>query len=417
MTVPPQDPIPSLQKALSHKLEYVRQRARIILLTLEGQDENTIAESVGVSPRTVLKWQNAWAQDGLWIFPQEVFTDTMPVEDEHDADIDDDEDDEQLPLNVNDEQQEAEFDLMAFKDAPNILPNDSMAEAGRKLMLHNLAQMQHYLPTAIIGEDIEGVHKMRVATRRLRSVLDIFVRYMDTDAYRIVQKRLRQTARRLGGVRDLDVFRGYITQYIETELSGDTEPLLPLFAVFDAQYGKARRRLEKWLNGEKYSNFVLTFSAMLQSGDTQLGEDLHLYEVNQMVPRLIYADLEYVRLHRPFLSQAGPDELHAIRLDLKRLRYALESFAEVLGAEVETVIKALKRQQDHFGELNDMHVAVKLLNDWMKSLAKPDRDAAKAFRHYCQARAEALTAQVPSVWEEFDNQQIRRALAQAVGAL
>lgn len=419
----PQDPVPSLEKALAHKQEYVRQRAQIILLTLEGQGEDAIAEAVGVSTRTVLKWQHAWATDGLWIFPQEVFADAGATDGsatdarDEDADLAEDDDDDDDDLILMESDGEDLLDLTSYKAAPGIGPSDTMADAGRKLMLHNLAQMDHHLPIALLGEDIEGVHKMRVATRRLRSVLDMFVRYIDTDAYRTVQKRLRQTARRLGAVRDLDVFRGYVAAYVENELGGDPEPLLPMMAVLDARYNRARKRLEKWLNSDKYQSFFKHFSAMLTSGDTQLSDDLHVYEVNQMVPRLIYADLEFVRLHKPFLSHADADQLHAIRLDFKRLRYALESFSEVLGPELSVVIKSIKGLQDHMGEMNDMYVAVEILKELGGELAKPDREPVKAFRNYCAARADALQATLPQVWDTFDNQQIRQALGQAVGAL
>lgn len=413
MTTPPTNPIPSLQKALDHRQEYVRQRAQIILLTLDGAEDDAIAEEVGVSPRTVAKWQNAWMQDGLWIFPQEVFTDEQDIVD--DVDEDDDDDDGFLPLDTDDD--DTDGSLAAFVDAPGLHPDDSMAEAARKLMLYNLAQMAHYRPIALDGTDIEGVHKMRVATRRLRNILEMFVRYIDTESYRVVQKRLRQTAKRLGEVRDLDVFRSYVAQYVETELSGDSESLLPMFAAIDTRYDKARKRLEKWIGSDKYDAFVGSFESMLNKSHAQLDEQMHTYAVNQMVPRLVYTYIEYVWLHRNFIADADPEQLHAIRLDFKRVRYTLEFFSEVLGPEAAAVIKACKVMQDHLGEINDMYVAAALLREISSELAKPDREAVKAFRKYCVQRAKSLEEDVPMMWETFDNKQTRQALGLAVGAL
>src|SRR5688572_21869623 len=87
----------------------------------------------------------------------------------------------------------------------SVSPQDTMAEAGRKVLLADFIKMLKHEAGARTGEDIEDVHDMRVATRRMRSALRLFESYFKpkwVDAY---SRRLRKIARALGVVRDLDV--------------------------------------------------------------------------------------------------------------------------------------------------------------------------------------------------------------------
>lgn len=428
IATPPADPIPSLNTALDHKQVHVRQRARIILMTLDGKDEDRIAEAVGVSKRTVAKWQNAWDQDGLWIFPADVFTKHVP--DSTSAGQHTDAVQEATTVETVDTQHE---EPEAVTNAPEatlpprveldpefdltLLASDSMGEAGRKLMLRQLEALLKWEAVAVEGEDIEGVHKMRVATRRTRNILEVFVRFIDMDAYKTVRKRLAKTAKRLGDVRDLDVFRVTAQHYIDTELDGDGSALQPMFNELDTMYGKARKRLMRWLSNKDYDSFVQDFAARLQNGKLKFEADMYTYRVEQMVPRLIYTYLEYVRLHEPLLQDASVEMLHELRLDMKRLRYVLEFFADVLGDDVQTVITETKTLQDYLGDLNDHDVAANIIRELSGNLSGDDKAAAKAFRKYCQQRVETLRANASDAWAAFDSTHTRQALGHAVGSL
>jgi CHAD domain-containing protein len=424
---PPSNPVPSLKKALNHKQIHLRQRARIILLTLDGKDEDAIAEEVGVSKRTVAKWRNAWAQDGLWIFPSEVFTQPMnatPATHTDETHTDDvpstpphaDTPATAQPTTPPEPQFPPRLDT-GFAAEIQLLPDDSMPTAARKLLLRNMARLVEWEPAVREGIDPEGVHKMRVATRRLRSVMEIFVRYIETDDYKSIRKPVRKTARRLGDVRDLDVFMETVHRYIETELNGDTAHLAPMLNALDKPYKRARKRLIRWLDHDKFDDFVQDFVTDLRRDDIEMVTDWHRYTVSQMVPRLIYTYLEYVRLHEPFLPDADIEMLHEVRLDAKRLRYVLEFFDDVLGPEASTVVESTKALQDYLGALNDYSVANDIARELQDDLSGKDKDAVKAFRSYCKAQVKALQDNVATAWADFDTPELRAALGAAVGRL
>ncbi len=79
-----------------------------------------------------------------------------------------------------------------------ILPDDSLAEAGRKVMRYHFAQMLRHEEGTRLGEDIEALHDMRVATRRLRAAFEVFGEAFEPDALKPHLKGLRATGRALG---------------------------------------------------------------------------------------------------------------------------------------------------------------------------------------------------------------------------
>lgn len=382
-----------LQAYLQHDQPYIRQRAQIILLTLEGTDAPAIAEQVGVSLRTVQKWQKAWEAEGMAIFPP---FDEAPTPDPADAA-------QPIAPRLN----------VSLREQAGVLPSDPMSEAGRKILLQNLEQLIVYEPIARLGTDSEGVHKMRVATRRIRSAFDLFGDYL---AYKRVRKYARQTARQLGAVRDADVFLAKTQAYIDTALGGDSTPLEPLLVVVQRHRKKARKSLIKWLNSEAYDRFIVQFYSRLQDPLlVELSEKPNAYLVRQVVPRVVYATLEDCRAFEPYIGGASLDTLHALRINLKRLRYVLEFFDEVLGSTTSDVIKVIKQAQDHLGDLNDAHHAVTYLAA-IQAETGPD-DAIEAYRATRRQAIDTLYSSFADVWAAFNSPTFREQLALAVAVL
>ncbi len=95
---------------------------------------------------------------------------------------------------------------------PFIRAKDSFAEAGRRILKRHLEQLvsrQYGLP---YNADVEFVHEMRVATRRLRAAMRIF-RGAFADRFRQQTERLRTLADLLGAARDADVFLQFLQNY------------------------------------------------------------------------------------------------------------------------------------------------------------------------------------------------------------
>ena len=88
----------------------------------------------------------------------------------------------------------------------DIAPEKSLEECARKIITTRLHEMMSFKEGAIDGTDIEYVHDMRVASRRLRAAMRNFADcFTPKKEFRGYLKRVERITSTLGDVRDLDV--------------------------------------------------------------------------------------------------------------------------------------------------------------------------------------------------------------------
>jgi len=333
------------------------------------------------------------------------------------------------------EPEEAAIRILPFPeptDTIGILPADSLVEAGRKVMRFQFAQMLRHEAGTRLGEDIEALHDMRVATRRLRAAFEVFDQAFDTAALKPHLKGLRMTGRTLGAVRDLDVFMEKAQAYIETLPLERRPGLDPLLTRWKEQRETARAHMLEFLDSPEYARFKRRFNIFLNTpgaGACPIPTDEPApFQVCHLAPALVYERLASVRAYDPWLKNAPIERLHMLRIEFKKLRYTLEYFREVLGKRAFDVIADVKLLQDHLGDLNDAQVATQILTEFIASLELSQHDLPIAERenieevvNYLAARhAERhhLLVTFPTVWAaHFQYRTFRRNLASAIAAL
>jgi CHAD domain-containing protein len=312
---------------------------------------------------------------------------------------------------------------LPLTEKAGIQPDDLMSEAGRKILAYFFARMLAEEEGVRQGAAVDPIHDMRVATRRLRSALDTFEAYYHYKAIKPYVKMLRKVGRALGAVRDLDVFRLKADKYAEGLPDDRRRGLQGLLDDWRSQLDDARQTLIEVLDGDSYTEFVAEFAHFVTTPDKDAIKIPHKersmpHQVRHVAPRLIYQRYEVVRAYETVLGEASLGALHLLRIDAKRLRYMLESFAEVLGPEAKTVIESVKMVQDHLGELQDARVAVMLMSDFVHDAGEETQTS--AVLQYMAVREEEkqrLLAAVPQVWQAFTHPDIRRALALSVAVL
>ena len=308
-----------------------------------------------------------------------------------------------------------------------VLPDDPMSEAGRKVLLLHFSRMLEHEEGTRLGEDIEELHDMRVATRRMRSAFDVFAPYFDPKILRPFVKDLKCVGRALGRVRDLDVFMQKAQRYVDQTAQEHHMSLTPLLETWKMRRELERVEMSKTLDDKAYRRFVQSFGTFLATegaGALPLSPGRPTaYRVYQLVPALIYGRYEVIRGYEPLLADAPIKTLHALRIEFKRLRYALEFFREVLGSEVEDVIKEVVTVQDHLGDLNDADVACSLLISFLQEWIQEDRreririDGVTRYLLDQQLELRTLIDTFPQTWQHFNHQKLRRNLAIAISVL
>jgi CHAD domain-containing protein len=311
--------------------------------------------------------------------------------------------------------------------SPGLLPDDRMSEAGRKVLRFHFERMLAHEEGTRVGEDIEELHDMRVATRRMRAAFRVFSPYYDQKVLQPHIKGLRRTGRALGGVRDLDVFMEKALRYLEMLAEVERTDLDPLLEIWREQRQTARERMLDYLDGKRYERFVQRFQAFVMTeGEGALpipkGKPF-VDQVYQIVPTLIYERFQVVRGYQNVIENAPIEMLHSLRIDCKRFRYSVEFFREVLGVEAEGVIKEIVIVQDHLGDLNDADVACQLLIGFLDQWSgRERRDQIKigGVTRYLvtkQGELQTLVNSFPDVWRNFIRPEFRVKLASAISVL
>jgi len=317
------------------------------------------------------------------------------------------------------------------KKNPGVKPADTMAEAGRKILRFQFAHMLNHEEGTRLGEDIEELHDMRVATRRMRAAMDVFGPHFKRKAVKKQLKRLRIAGRTLGRVRDLDVFMEKTLRYLGTLPQNEHAGLDPLVNGWEQKRTAEREKLISYLDGEDYSEFKKDFNEFTSSPEESAVSIPETNptpnRVNHIVPVLIYSRLTAVRAHETLLPNAAVEQLHALRIELKKLRYALEFFQEVLGKESKAVINELKKLQDHLGSLNDANVACQILSGFIeKEEARQNKlplheqqnlEPIVAYLANQHAERHNLMSGFPKLWERFNRRETMRNIALSISGL
>ncbi len=195
-------------------------------------------------------------------------------------------------------------------------------------------------PGTRLGTDPKELHRMRVATRRLRAFLRAGGELLDPEWADPLRSELRWLGGVLGPVRDLDVLIDRLAAGVET-LGSDGIEGHKLVQTLERERRRARRVLQSALESGRY--FAL-LDALDRPARTVAEEPT--------LPQIHAAEHKKLRKAVGALGPGSPDdELHEARIKVKRARYA----AELLGDS--GYVKAAKVLQDVLGEHQDAVVA------------------------------------------------------------
>lgn len=322
-----------------------------------------------------------------------------------------------------------------------VKPTDSMAQLACRIFSYQFSCMLSHEEGTIKGEDIEELHDMRVAVRRMRAAAKIFEAYLDSEQLEPHLKGLRRTLGSLGDVRDLDVFREKAEKYLKTLPPEHEHDLDPLFAVLTEEREKARKNMIDYLDSEKYRAFKRDFSDALASPETLIlsvtnkKHDALPHRVREVLPLILYARLADIRAYSEWMEglYLPVERLHRLRIAAKGMRYTLEFFESVLGEDAKNLIKELKTFQDQLGDLHDTVVALDLLGSYLRtgewgSVESEKASGKKKFFEGVEGSAEGIEAYLayreeelqtllnafPDAWGKICNGNFRERIENAV---
>jgi len=239
-------------------------------------------------------------------------------------------------------------------------PNDPAATHVRVKLDVEIRALLAHEPGTKSGADPEDLHQMRVALRRMRSVLKLSGRLVGPDA-EPVRAELGWLGQSLGEVRDYDVLIGHLREVVAEFEVRDQPAARRLVSKFVTERGGAKRRLTRALTSPRYASMLLDIGRLarqpaaeeLTSGAEPTAADL--------VAGLAKPHRKLAKAVKALPADPPDDALHALRIYGKKLRYAAEMAkpaAKKKQAErIQRLLKATKNFQTVLGDHQDACVA------------------------------------------------------------
>jgi CHAD domain-containing protein len=257
-------------------------------------------------------------------------------------------------------------------------------EAAVELLQSRVGTLREHLPAAR-SQDVEGIHDMRVASRRLRAFLKEHRKLFDAKIGKRFGRRARTVTRALGPSRELDVTIGL---------------LLEVAAAFESPAREAAEHILMRLRVRRQESVLGIREGIRAVEAPAFDENLVALCVSLREPATCYLDTAkdgLKRAHKQLLSaydawkeSRAEEDLHQVRICFKKLRYTCELYEPLYGSEMKDRLKALKGAQEALGDWND----VRVLRDYVQELSEgAPEEAAAGVPALCQvleSKAEAL---------------------------
>jgi len=233
--------------------------------------------------------------------------------------------------------------------------NPSLEHVLAALRAH-LEAIHTHEPGTRAGRDPEHLHEMRVAIRRLRAILRAASSLFERKWAGSLRGELKWLGTELGHVRDLDVLQAYLRSRIKRLPSPERRASAVLLRSLEKDHARARNALRTVLAGPRYRRLLRRLDIALRR------------------PRIVAADVslldvaaeEFKKLRsavKDLPDTPGDDDLHEIRIKVKRARYAAELVRETTGRQGERFLKQAKALQDVLGEHQDSVVVEQRLRE------------------------------------------------------
>ncbi len=275
---------------------------------------------------------------------------------------------------------------------PAIVAGMSVREAFLEIVQNCLIQVQENAKGMLAGEeDPEFLHQMRVGVRRMRSAFSIFSRHFGREAFLETVSGLRWLGGELGPARNWDVFLQETLPSIESALPEQDFSMLREKAQRIRE--KSRIRAISAVSSTRYQSLLLELGALLCRNAQA-----------RPLPVEEFAKETLARRYRNFeragkgIASLDHQELHALRIEGKKLRYAAEFFTPLHPSRSSrNFLSAIGAMQDALGAINDAATTVHLLDE----LAGEAPEATGVMKGWVARDTAANLERLPSRWESF----------------
>ena len=297
--------------------------------------------------------------------------------------------------------------------------------AGRAFTLIGRACLRHLVANepATKLRDAEALHQVRVALRRLRAAISLFSDIVSDNRIDAIKNELRWLAREFGPARDLDTLFIEVLKPLRKQHANEPG-FISISKMFARKRLKSHRQAQEAVQSARFRTLVLDTAEWVEAGLWCKSEDPQIRARRDM-PIEVYAAEQLsqrekkIRRRGAKIGDLSPEQLHRLRIQVKKARYAAEFFSSVYrgkkAAKRFKIIKSsLMQLQNCLGGINDVTTRKVLCTD---IIARPGRGlTAEQNRHRAfaagliigdqQAQIQQLLDRARKAYSRFDSAKI-----------
>jgi CHAD domain-containing protein len=273
-----------------------------------------------------------------------------------------------------------------------------------------LDNINRNIPGVLEDWDSEFLHDLRVAIRRTRSGLSLVKKVLAVVLVDRFKRDLGLLGSLTGPTRDLDVYLLNREDYLG-RLPPSLQPgLNDFFTDLARRRQLEQKKLMRILRGKKSRAILHAWHRSLHSEDRQPAP-LAGVPIGELAGQIIVKCFKHVLRDGKALDAATPDaEVHRLRIQCKKLRYAIEFFSSLYPKDkIQVVIRQLKKLQDILGSFNDLSVQQEMLRLSLEKLRGSPRrnlEQGAALGGLMQSlfqEQQALRGHFAEAFEQFSN--------------
>lgn len=272
-----------------------------------------------------------------------------------------------VPLDVE-HTSKAEYGYLLFSAAkpsvskgrfPALKKSREISGALQSLISACLSHVQSNVPGALLKLDEEYLHQVRVGLRRLRVVLAIAQRHRADAELAALREQVATLCVELGRSREWDVFVTQTLAPICTRLP-EHNGLREVLNMSERARKHQHIGMENSLASQDFQRLLLRFGAWMHG----------MPAIRTEATLEIFASLVLEKRSKQVLKYGkglvgeNAEQLHALRIACKKLRYSIDMFGGLFpDSKTATYLAVLAELQNVLGTLNDIAVAHRLLNE------------------------------------------------------
>jgi CHAD domain-containing protein len=289
---------------------------------------------------------------------------------------------------------------------------DRLDLAVRKILTYQFQRFREQLAGVRQDIDTEFVHQARVATRRMRSAVRLFREAIPQSVVTYLGEELKWLGNKFGTVRDLDVFLLNLSRFRPQIKRFPSKKKKALENWIEKHRRSPLKALQEALESSRYKSFERRFTQFLERPlPARPRAPLAARPVREVAPVLIKGKFEgAIEQGHKVLAKPKLKQFHVLRIQMKKLRYAVEFMAPAYEGALTPFIERTVEIQDCLGELQDTVFTREfvefLLDKWKGKLVEPDLLFILGEIYQLQTEIAAdRREKFGNIWERFSSEE------------